>query len=281
MTETDHENLVLRVAEIAVEAGRSLCERLRADQQVEISTKSSIGDLVTELDVQIQNDVSLALTRLLPGSEVVGEEGGGPASSAMRWVVDPIDGSTNVVHGLPHAAICVALCSELEPVLGVVHDPFAGITYAAVAGRGATVDDGRGQGRRELRVSANSALEQSLISFGLPYDRAKTGEILAAVEQVFLSSQDLRRRGSASLDLVAIAGGQTEGHFELDLRIWDVAAAGLILVEAGGVLTDWSGEPARWNDPTQKINVAASNGRIHRELLSTLRRSRSGRASAG
>jgi myo-inositol-1(or 4)-monophosphatase len=272
MTLIDHDALLADATNIVIEAGRKLLNYMGSAQQFKPSIKSSIGDLVTPMDVEIQNFLAHELIQILPGSQVVGEESDQVGGIGLTWVIDPIDGSTNIAHGIRHAAICVALCRNFKPVIGIVHNPFTSSIYQAVDGRGAFAFQWPDAAKRvKLSVSENSSMSESLLSFGMPYDRTGTHRIMAAAEQVFGACQDLRRRGSASLDIVAIARGQTEGHFELDLRIWDVAAAGLVLTEAGGILTDWRGESVGWQAVGDKVDIAASNGLIQNELLAAVR----------
>lgn len=236
-------------------------------------SKGSAGDLVTELDRKIERSLSEALRSVLPGSAVVGEEFGPRGTSTVEWIVDPIDGTTNLVHGVEHVAVCVALTVRARPVLAVVHNPFARSTFYATAGGGGFV---RRHGLPErsdeqLVVSRVGRLRDSLVGFGLPYDRSRSERIFGAAAAVFRECQDLRRRGSASLDLISIAEGALDGHFELDLRMWDVVAAGLVLEEAGGVISSWDGEALSWTSSEDKLNVVASNRLVHDELLRVVR----------
>jgi myo-inositol-1(or 4)-monophosphatase len=267
-------HLLESVIESVVSEAEILVAQIPAIERYGYSAKSSIGDLTTDLDREIETSLSSKLLKLIPDSRVIGEEFGSHGIRSHEWIVDPVDGTTNVVHGMNHAAICVALTVGSRPQFGVVHNPFARRTYYAILGDGsyvrhhdsATID-------RRLHVSGIDRLNNSLIGFGLPYDRSRAPQIFSAAAAAFAACQDLRRRGSASLDIVSIAEGTLDGHFELDLRVWDVAAAGLILKEAGGVITTWEGDELNWVSSDLKLDVVASNRAIHKELSDTVRSS--------
>jgi myo-inositol-1(or 4)-monophosphatase len=230
--------------------------------------KGSIGDIVTYLDRDIEIRLAARLRRLLASSTVAGEEHGGDIGSPT-WIVDPIDGSTNIVHGLRHAASTVALSVNGAILMGVVYDIFQHDAYMAVGGAGA-LRVSQDNGRHHVQVSSVNSLNRSLVGFGLPYDRSRSSIMFRAAEGLFLSCQDLRRSGSSALDLIAVANGQLEAHVELDLRAWDVAAAALVLAEAGGHVTTWNGDSVDWYAADQKSAVVASNGLVHGELLELL-----------
>ncbi|MDQ0845648.1 inositol monophosphatase family protein [Streptomyces sp. V1I6] len=233
----------------------------------QVQTKTSIGDVITQLDRTVETGLIERLMDIIPGSQVIGEESGKHGEGLLNWVIDPIDGSTNVLHGMKHAAVSVALCEGAIPKVGVVHNPFTAESYYAVAGAGAFSHTRQGgtadASHKPIKVSPNTQLEQSLLGFGLPYDRSKAPRIFSVAERAFARCQDLRRRGSAALDLVSVATGELDGYFELDLRVWDVAAAGLILQEAGGALSSWDGAALQWDSPERKLDVLATNGAIH------------------
>lgn len=242
--------------------------RLRvAEGNLKWETKDNFGDLVADLDREIEESLARELTRLLPGSSHIGEES--PAEEGVPefvWVIDPIDGSTNAIHGLQHAAVSVALCRNLMPVLGVIANPFTRDTFWAIRDHGAWRSTADGPAV-SLAVSRTGTLQTSLISFGLPYDKTAAADIFRTAMNVFRRCQDMRRRGSAALDLASVAAGEMDGHFEYNLRLWDIAAAGLIVEEAGGRLTNWQGETIQWEGPSDQQHVLVSNERIHDELI--------------
>ena len=260
-----HENLLNPLLQFLLALGDDIAKR-SGEKNLITHQKSSVGDLVTALDLEVQGRLEEFLVNLIPGSSFVGEgtrnnsEGG-----EALWVVDPIDGTTNIVHGLPYSAISVALLLDGKVTLGVVHNIFECSTSFAVLEGGAHEVSAEGT-QTTLQVSQVPSLSKALVSFGLPYDRSNAARVFRAAEKVFEVSQDLRRQGSAALDLVSVAAGRLDAHFELDLRMWDVAAAGLILTEAGGLLTDWESKPLQFGDPTARIPTIASNSLVHSEL---------------
>ncbi|MFJ3422005.1 inositol monophosphatase family protein [Streptomyces sp. NPDC086082] len=263
------------VVDVVEQEASEIPERsLKFRNPAQVHTKSSIGDVITELDRKVEANLIRRLGKVIPTSRVIGEEYGQHGHGSTNWVIDPIDGSTNVLHGMPHAAVSVALCEGSSARIGVVHNPFNGKTYYATSEGGAfvhtagtPVDKHRDQ---RIQVSPNSLLSQSLLGFGLPYDRDRSEEIFSAASRAFSRCQDLRRRGSAALDIISVATGELDGYFELDLRVWDVAAAELILREAGGLLTSWGGDDLEWDTSENKFDVLATNTSVHSALQRVL-----------
>jgi len=214
------------------------------------------GDWVTAADVASEDIVRAVLERET-GLPVFGEEAGGERADT-GWLVDPLDGTSNFVHGLDAVGVSVGLVADGEPVVGVVHAPLLARTYAARKGGGAFRD-----GRR-IHVSGRSP-EQAIVATGFPFRRK---DVLAEYEPVLAAAlhgfEDLRRVGAASLDLCWTAEGVFDGYFELRLGPWDVAAGAVIVREAGGVVTDWAGDGGAWL--TSGDIMAAPPG-VHEVLL--------------
>ena len=200
--------------------------------------EKSPGDWVTAADVASEDIVRAVLERET-GLPVFGEEAGGDRAET-GWLVDPIDGTSNFVHGFDAVGVSVGLVAGGEPVVGVVHAPLLGRTYAARKGGGAFRDE------RRIHVSSRSP-EQAIVSTGFPF---RHKDVLAQYEPVLSAAlhgfEDLRRVGAASLDLCWTAEGVFDGYFELRLGPWDVAAGAVIVREAGGVVTDWDGDGSAW-----------------------------------
>ncbi len=233
--------------------------------------KSSIGDLVTKVDLAVQEALTLGLGRLVPEASFLGEEGLDEVRDGLVWIIDPVDGTTNLVHGLPHVAISVGLYDSGSATLGVVHNPVTDTSYFGAAGDGSYERVGLDSStERRLHVSDVATLDGALASFGLSYDRSRAAPMFRAAAAVFARTQDLRRSGSAALDLAILARGNLDVHVEATVRPWDCAAGGLILEEAGGVVTDWSGSSIRWLDHIPGSSVLASNGYLHEELLAVV-----------
>ena len=246
----------LSVAEEAVRDAGDIIARLY-DEPREIDYKGPF-DLVTSADRQAEELIVGRIRERFPAHGIVAEEGGESKSdSEFRWYVDPLDGTTNFAHGFPMFCVALALEQRGEIVLGVIYDPLRKELYRAVKGQGAYVND------RRMRVSQSPRLDESLLATGFPPFRAANHDLNI---QYYLRFTDLchgvRRAGSASLDLCYLAAGRLDGFWELKLFPWDKAAGGLMVLEAGGKITDMDGGPFKlWGDP-----IFASNGLIHAEM---------------
>ena len=221
------------------------------------------GDWVSDVDTSSEAAVRAALEHEAPSLPVFGEEGGGERGD-VGWFVDPLDGTANFLHGFPAVGVSVALVQLGVPVVGVVHAPLLGITYSASRGSGAFADGER------MTVSERDA-ERAICATGFPF-RAKADrldEYLPVFEAALRRFEDLRRAGSASLDLAWTAAGVFDGYFEQALGPWDVAAGALLVREAGGVVTDWSGDEEAW---ITSGDIVAGPPVVHAALLDLARR---------
>lgn len=227
-----------------------------------IKTKGR-ADYVTQVDTDIQEFLSQELRGRFPAIQFLGEEAGLHEMSAdTYWILDPIDGTTNLIHDYQHSVVSLGLYEKGTITMGIVYDPFREDVYYAQRGQGSFLNG------TPIRVSEAEALSETIISIGTsPYDRELADENFQRIRRVFDRSQDIRRTGSAALDLAYVACGRTGGFFEPCLRPWDFAAGMLLVEEAGGKVTDLAGEPLRFS---KKGSVAASNGKIHGELLDAL-----------
>jgi myo-inositol-1(or 4)-monophosphatase len=254
--------------EVAVEAARRAGALLatRDGRPLRVARKSSSINLVTEMDRRAECLIVELLRSHFPDHSILAEESGlAEACAGYRWVIDPLDGTTNYVHGLPLYGVSIALEAEGEIVLGVVYDPNRRECFVAERGRGATLDG------RPMRVSATATLDESLLATGFPYDIRETARTNLPEHAAFSRRcQVVRELGSAALSLAAVAAGRLDGYWELSLGPWDLAAGALLVVEAGGRVSAPGGEPIDWSRP----DVVASNGVIHGEMLSTLREGR-------
>jgi myo-inositol-1(or 4)-monophosphatase len=228
--------------------------------------RKAAGDYVTEVDRASEDAIREALARATPAIPVVGEEAGG-APGDRWWVVDPLDGTTNFLHRFPAVGVSIALVDGGRPVVGVVHAPFLGETYRGASGAGASVIRADGS-EASLRVSDRN-VSRAVVGTGFPFRRKDLlPRYLATMERALERFEDLRRPGAAALDLAWVAAGVFDGFFELALGPWDVAAGGLLIEEAGGVVTDWTGGPDYLSG-----DILAGSPSVHAELLRVAERS--------
>lgn len=246
---------------LAWEAGALLMEKL--NKLPDIQYKGDIN-LVTEADKMSEKLIIKAIKRNYPDHGILSEES--PAisgESKMRWIIDPLDGTTNYAHGYPVFCVSIALEKDGAIILGVVYDPTRQDTFVAVRGEGAQLNG------KKLAVSETSDLNYSLLATGFPYDIRESEENnLNHFQTMAKKAQAIRRAGAAALDIAYVAAGRFDGFWELKLKPWDTAAASLILEEAGGKVTDLGGRP--WN--LLSPNVLISNGRIHEQLVAVFRK---------
>ena len=250
-------NFAIRVAK---DAGRLL--RDRVGTRIDIDHKGSIN-IVTDVDLASERLIREAISTYYPRHEILAEEGGlSESSSEYRWIVDPLDGTTNYAHGYPMFCVSIALECKGEVVLGVVYDPMRDELFAAEQGGGAALNN------RPIHVSKTSELMQGLLSTGFPYD-IKTSKLtnLDHWANFAMNAQALRRDGAAALDLCYVACGRFDGFWELNLSPWDTAAGALIVAEAGGRVTNFTGG----SFSNYKPEIVASNGLIHDRMLEVLK----------
>jgi myo-inositol-1(or 4)-monophosphatase len=253
--------------ELAHAAGAVLLQHQA--QGVRTESKGRRRELVTAADRAAERGIVQGLLDRFPGHGVLAEEGvltaQGQVSHASdwTWIVDPLDGTTNFVHGLPFYSVAIALAFRMVPVVGVVHAPVLGHTYAAAVGQGATRDG------QVLRVSETQELADALLATGFAYNRDEPGadDNLSLIGRVLPQCRDIRRFGSAELDLCLVAAGNYDGYWELGLAPYDVAAGAVIVQEAGGMVSDLRGG-ADW---LLGQRILASNGALHAPLLQHLR----------
>ena len=260
MSDDLHLPSLLRAAEEAARAGGAIV----ADQfgSTGNARQKAPGDWVSDVDTTSEAAVRAALEQAAPSLPVFGEEGGGERGD-VGWFVDPLDGTANFLHGFPVVGVSIALVRLGVPVVGVVHAPLLDTTYSARAGGGAFCNG------EAITVSGRD-VEDAVCATGFPF-RAKADrldEYFPAFDAALRRFEDLRRAGAASLDLAWTAGGVFDGYFEQALGPWDVAAGALLVREAGGVVTDWSGDERAW---LTSGDIVAGPPAIHAELLGVIR----------
>jgi myo-inositol-1(or 4)-monophosphatase len=240
MNEIELDHAFIEAKQIAFDAGR-LMHRASAARDVR---KKGDVDLVTEVDIAINQVLCARLTAVMSGVDMVAEEGvpSGLVHPEFRyaWIVDPIDGTSNFVHGLLHSAISIALYDRAQAtqLFGIVYNPFRNELFTAIKGKGAFLNDA------PLTISAVDALDDGLIGTGFAYDRKTNPDNnWQEFKAVMMACHDLRRIGAASLDLAYVAAGRFDGYFEQGLKFWDMAAGALLVTEAGGMITHYDGSP--------------------------------------
>ncbi|WP_164100529.1 inositol monophosphatase family protein [Candidatus Laterigemmans baculatus] len=257
----DHPLAVARQA--ASEAGEILMRYLR--EGVEMRNKTASGgvahDLVSDADLESERRIGELLGNAFPDHELLGEEtlAGAPDAEHL-WIIDPLDGTTNYAHGLPHFAVSIAYYHRGEPQLGVIYNPAREDWFVALRGSGATHNG------RSVQVTPATKLDEVLVGCGFYYDRgAMMRATLASIEELFTHQiHGIRRFGTAALDLCQVGCGHFGGYFEYLLSPWDFAAGRLFVEEAGGRVTTATGEPL----PMQKTSLLASNGHLHEPIQS-------------
>jgi myo-inositol-1(or 4)-monophosphatase len=251
----------------ARKAGRGLARDFGEVEQLQVSVKGP-GNFVTAADYRSEETLFRELSRARPGYGFLMEERGTVegADKTHRWIIDPLDGTTNFMHGIPLFCISIALEREGEVVAGVVYNPILDELYSAEKGQGAFVNN------RRLRVAARKSLSEAVITVGIPHrGRGDHLRFLNECGTLMSHVSGLRRTGSAAIDLAWVASGRFDGFVEHGLQAWDIAAGLLLVREAGGHITDMDGSPR----PIETGSVVAGNQAVHKALLAALADGRS------
>lgn len=252
----------------AEEAGRIIQRGYRDLEKLQIHEKGR-GDLVSAVDQHAEQLICRMVTEKYPDHDILGEEFGarrsGAGASEYQWVIDPLDGTANFLHGLPHFAVSIAVLRKGRPEVGVVYNPIGDDWFTAARGQGA-----QHNGQR-IRVNRQRDATRAVVATGFPYrEIEQLPRVLAQVASVLHDFSDLRRLGSAALDLCYVACGFQDAYFESTLNAWDIAAGVLIAQEAGAIVTDYAGERKMLENGT----VLAANALLHPVLTEALRRAR-------
>ncbi|HQP25190.1 MAG TPA: inositol monophosphatase family protein [Smithellaceae bacterium] len=245
--------------DLARKSGALLKEKF--SQKHQIHYKGEIN-LVTEADQMSEALIIEAINRNFPEHGILSEESPAIAGAGkMRWIVDPLDGTTNYAHGFPVFCVSIALENDGKVVMGVIYDPMREELFSAVRGKGAYLNG------KKLSVSSIRDISRSLLATGFPYDIRESRENnLDYFNRMAVNVQAIRRAGAAALDLAYLAAGRFDGFWELKLKPWDTAAGCLMVEEAGGRISDIKGD--RWH--LQSANILASNGFIHEQMIKIL-----------
>lgn len=225
--------------------------------------KKGAVDLVTEADTASEKVIIGIIRKAFPQHSILAEESGLDQEDAdHQWIIDPLDGTVNFAHQVPIFSISIAYAFKGTPVMGIVLNPVTGELFSAVAGEGAFLNN------RPIRVSNTRAMQESLLATGFPYDLLSIFDtITGRLTNCLRAAQGIRRMGSAAIDICAVACGRFDGFWEQNLHPWDTAAAMLIALEAGAVVTDFANNPFT----VDKKEILATNGKIHADMLSLLK----------
>ncbi len=258
-------DIVLQTAvSVAHEAGAVVRDAFPHTALAHVGFKGAVNP-VTETDTATEELIVTRLRSVFPGHRILAEEGGGDewrAPGPPIWLIDPLDGTNNFIHGFPHVAVSLGLLAEGRIIVAVAYDPLREETFTATAGGGATLNG------QSIHVSGVERLADAFLATGFPYDRRTAPDNNAERLDHFLRrSQGVRRAGAAVLDLAYVACGRLDGFWEIRLKPWDVAAGALLVREAGGRATDFEGSP----DCISGEYIVASNGAIHDEMLRVIR----------
>ncbi len=258
----DLQRLTEQVEQISIEIAAFIREEASKFTEAGVSIKS-LNNLVTHVDHTAEDRIVEALEQLVPGAGFIAEEGSGEQGTGLNWVIDPLDGTTNFVHGIPCYCISIALLDGSEPLVGVVHEVTRDERFTAWKGGGTRLNGD------PIKVSSRATLQDSLLATGFPYDDfGKEAEYMELLRELMHRTRGIRRLGSAAADLAYVACGRFEAFYEYGLNSWDVAAGVLLVREAGGQVSGF----APGVDPLFGEEIVASNTAIHEQLLEVIER---------
>jgi myo-inositol-1(or 4)-monophosphatase len=261
---SSNQHPMLNVAVKAARAAGALINRAALDVEAVRISQKQVNDFVTEVDHASEQAIIETLLGAYPHHAIWAEESGrahGKAGSDHVWVIDPLDGTTNFIHGFPVYCISIALMVKGRVEQAVIYDPTRNDLFTSTKGRGAYLND------RRIRVSKRTQLKECLISTGFPFRPGDNfGNYLRMMSDVMQRTAGLRRPGAAALDLAYVAAGFTDGFFETGLSPWDVAAGSLLVTEAGGLIGNFTGEA----DFLEQRECVAGNPRIYGQLVNIL-----------
>ena len=253
-------NIAVRAAR---NAGKVIIRSFEQLDKVEVESKGS-NDFVTSVDTAAEEAIIETIRKSYPEHTIIGEESGVLTGSDddYQWIIDPLDGTTNFIKGIPHFAVSIALKVKGKLDQSVIFDPIRGELFTASRGKGAQLNGMR------IRVKAHKDLSATILATGFPFKHKQhTTAYMAMFTSLFQKTSDMRRAGSAALDLAYVASGRVDGFFEIGLKPWDTAAGELLVIEAGGLVTDFTGG----HNHTTSGNIVASSTRLQKEILKNIR----------
>ena len=247
-------NIAVRAAR---NAGNVIVRSLQHVEHLEVTTKGR-NDFVSDVDRLAEQEIISVIEKAYPEHAIMAEESGNRGESDTVWVIDPLDGTTNFLHGFPNYCVSIAVMVRGKIEHGVVYDPLREELFTASRGDGAQLND------RRLRVGKRKELANALLATGFPFKNPQhLPAFLATFENLFTQVADVRRTGSAALDLAYVAAGRLDGYWEIGLEKWDLAAGALLIEEAGGVISDFVGGDNYINSG----NVVVGNLNVHKHMV--------------
>lgn len=254
---------IVNIAVQAVRAAGNIIMRAADRLDTVKVTEKKPNDYVTEIDQLVEREIINIIRKAHPDHSILGEETGETPGNDYLWIIDPIDGTRNFIHGFPHFAVSIAMSHKGTIQHGVIYDPVRQELFTASRGKGAQLND------RRIRVSKHSKMEECLLGTGFPYRHSETHQkaYVESLQALIPLCGDIRRAGAATLDLAYIACGRLDGFWELGLKPWDVAAGTLLIKEAGGIVCDNKGG----EDYIKTGNIITGNPKIIKILLKTIR----------
>ncbi|NQZ82347.1 MAG: inositol-1-monophosphatase [Colwellia sp.] len=244
-------------------AGKVIIRAFEQLDKVEIESKGT-NDFVTSVDISAEEAIVETIQKSYPNHTIIGEECGliQGSDNDFQWIIDPLDGTTNFLKGIPHFAVSIALRVKGKLDQAIIYDPIRGELFTASRGKGAQLNSSR------IRVKNHKELNGTIIATGFPFKHKQhTNAYLEMFKTLFTKASDMRRAGSAALDLAYVAAGRVDGFFEIGLKPWDTAAGELMVIEAGGLVTDFVGGHNQMNSG----NIVAASPRLLKEILKNIR----------
>lgn len=253
-------NIAVRAARVA---GNIITRGFENRDDLALESKGQ-NDFVTRIDKEAEQAIISKIKQSFPDHSFVGEEGGVvEGSDEFKWVIDPLDGTTNFVKGIPHFCVSIALMHKGRLDQAVVFDPIRGELFTASRGAGAQLNGFR------IRASQNKELGGSILATAFPFkDKSNAAASITTFSHIFAECGDVRRSGSAALDMAYVAAGRYDGYWERGIKPWDIAAGELLVREAGGLVTDYAGG----NDPMHKGEIVAGNPKLVQQLVKHLKK---------
>lgn len=253
--------LVNIAVKAARQAGKILTQSYDHLEGVNVTEKQA-NDFVSDVDKLVEQDIIDSIRQRHPNHAILAEEGGQHAGDDYCWIIDPLDGTTNFLKGIPHFAVSLAVKQNNKLIAGVIYDPIRQELFTAARGEGARLNDTR------VRISKHDQLNNALIGTGFPFKRHDLfPSYQDNFQKLFLQVADMRRAGAASLDLAYVAAGRLDGFWEMFLEPWDMAAGILMIREAGGMVTDMQGGEQYF----ESQNIVAANAKLLKQMLETFR----------